>query len=48
MAYDENLKEYRQSFQCDECDKGNVTFNHNTGCWECDNCEVAYPDYVEH
>ncbi len=45
MAYDEDPKEHKQSFQCSKCDKGNVTFNHDTGYWECDNCEFARITY---
>ena len=41
MGFEDDPKDEIQSFPCDNCSNGNVTFNNDTGCWECDSCNFA-------
>jgi ribosomal protein L37AE/L43A len=41
MGFEDDPKDEIQSFPCDFCESGNVAFNKDTGCWECDNCDFA-------
>lgn len=38
MSFDEDKLTAKEEYPCPKCNKGNVSFNRDIGCWECDNC----------
>lgn len=42
MPFDEDPRESIEAYPCSSCSDGNVTFNKETGHWDCDSCEFVH------
>lgn len=40
MGFEDDPKDEIESYPC-TCNYGDITFNPDTGCWECDSCDFA-------
>ena len=40
MAFDDIPEDREQSFQCPQCENGDITLNKD-GEWECDSCDFC-------